>query len=52
MNQRYWTAGFEVASEKFSWQIASYGEEVGTTVNGVTTNKEDRRLTTKIAIRF
>lgn len=52
VHQRYWTAGFEVASEKVSWQVASYGEEVGTTVNGVTTNKEDRRLSTKFAVRF
>jgi hypothetical protein len=44
MNQRYWTAGFEVASEKLSWQVASYGEEIGTTVAGVTTAREDRQL--------
>jgi hypothetical protein len=52
MHQRYWTAGFEVASERISWQIASYGEEIGSTVNGVTTTKEDRRLNTKFSVRF
>ena len=29
-NQRYLTGGFELASERFQFQIASYGEEVGT----------------------
>lgn len=52
MNQRYWTAGFEVASERISWQVASYGEEVGATVNGVAQPKEDRRLSTKLTVRF
>lgn len=47
-NQRYWTAGFELASERFQWQLASYGEEVGT----VDTPKEDRRYTFKFAFRF
>jgi len=47
-NQRYWTAGFEFASEKFQWQVSSYGEEVGTE----TSPKEDRRYTTKISLRF
>lgn len=52
INQRYWTAGFEIASERISWQIASYGEEVGTTVGGVTQSKEDRRLSSKLTVRF
>lgn len=47
-NQRYWTAGMELSSERFQWQIASYGEEVGT----VDTPKEDRRYTFKFAYRF
>jgi hypothetical protein len=47
-NQRYWTAGFELASERFQWQLATYGEEVGT----VDTPKEDRRYTFKFAFRF
>lgn len=47
-NQRYWTAGFELASEKFQWQLATYGEEVGT----AEAPKEDRRYTFKFAFRF
>jgi len=47
-NQRYWTAGFELASEHFQWQIASYGEEVGTS----TATKEDRRVVVKFAYRY
>lgn len=47
-NQRYWTAGMELASERFQWQVATYGEEVGT----VDTPKEDRRYTFKFAFRF
>lgn len=52
LNQRYWTAGFEVASERISWQVASYGEEIGTTVAGVTTAREDRRFNMKFTIRY
>lgn len=47
-NQRYWTAGFEIASEKIQWQVSSYGEEVGTE----TSPKEDRRYSTKLSLRF
>lgn len=47
-NQRYWTAGFELASERFQWQLATYGEEVGTS----DLPKEDRRYTFKFAFRF
>ncbi|MDG0815586.1 PorV/PorQ family protein [Bdellovibrio svalbardensis] len=47
-NQRYWTAGLELASERFQWQLASYGEEIGT----VDTPKEDRRYSLKFAYRF
>ena len=47
-NQRYWTAGFEIASEKLQWQVSSYGEEIGTQA----APREDRRLNTKISVRF
>lgn len=47
-NQRYWTAGFEIASEKLQWQVSSYGEEIGTADEP----KEDRRLNTKLTLRF
>lgn len=52
MNQRYWTAGFEVASERISWQVASYGEEIGTVVAGNITPREDRRYNMKFTVRF
>jgi hypothetical protein len=48
MNQRYWTAGFELATEHTQWQLSSYGEEIG--VNGNTI--EDRRYVLKFAFRF
>lgn len=47
-NQRYWTAGAELASERFQFQLASYGEEVGTSTNNI----EDRRSVMKLAFRF
>lgn len=47
-NQRYWTAGFEIASERVTWQVSSYGEEIGTDVAPL----EDRRLNTKFTVRF
>lgn len=47
-NQRYWTAGFELASERFQWQVATYAEEIGTEL----VPREDRRYNTKITIRF
>ena len=52
LNQGYWTAGFEIASERVSWQVASYGEEVGLGINGAISKKEDRRLNTKLTLRF
>jgi hypothetical protein len=52
LNQSYWTAGFEVASERISWQVASYGEEIGTPVNGIVKQREDRRYNMKITVRF
>jgi hypothetical protein len=48
MNQNYWTAGIELDIANSQLQIASYGEEVGTT----TTKKEDRRYVGKFAWRF
>ena len=48
MNQRYWTGGFEFASEHFQMQLASYGEDVG--ADG--TAEEDRRYIFKFAFRF
>ena len=47
-NQRYATAGIEVASESIAWQLTSYGEEIGTAA----APREDRRLNTKLSIRF
>lgn len=47
-NERYWTAGLELASERFQIQLASYGEEVGT----YPTTTEDRRWVGKFAFRF
>jgi len=47
-NQRYWTAGFELASEHFQWQFATYGEEIGTR----SAPREDRRYAFKFAYRF
>ncbi len=47
-NQRYITGGFELASEHFQFQVATYGEEIGT----LESNKEDRRYAFKFAFRF
>lgn len=47
-HQRYWTAGLEFSSERFQFQIASYGEEIGTQ----SSPKEDRRWAAKAAFRF
>ncbi|MBY0553836.1 hypothetical protein K2P97_04850 [bacterium] len=47
-NQRYATAGLEIASENIVWQLATYGEEIGTQA----APREDRRISTKLAIRF
>lgn len=48
MNQRYWTAGIEFASEHTQFQIASYGEDIG--VDG--SPEEDRRYVFKFSFRF
>lgn len=48
MNGRYYTLGFEMASERVQFQFAFYGEEVGTD----TARKEDRRWNIKAAFRY
>lgn len=47
-NQRYITGGLELASENFQFQVATYGEEIGT----IDSLKEDRRYAFKFAFRF
>jgi hypothetical protein len=47
-HQRYYTLGAELASEFVQWQLASYGEEIGTKA----VPKEDRRYVLKFAFRF
>lgn len=48
LNQNYYTAGIEISSERFAWQISSYGEEIGTKI----LPREDRRYATRILIRY
>lgn len=48
LNQGYYTAGLEISSENFAWQISSYGEEIGT----VDQLKQDRRFATRILLRY
>lgn len=48
MNQKYWTAGVELATESTQIQIASYGEDIGTDGASI----EDRRYVFKFAWRF
>ena len=48
LNQRYWTAGLELAYVGYQLQFASYGEEIGTKANP----REDRRVVAKFAIRY
>lgn len=48
MNQRYYTAGAEFATEQFQLQVASYGEEVGT----YPAKQEDRRYVFKFTMRY
>lgn len=48
MNQKYWTAGLELAMDNYQFQIASYGEDVGDDQ----ASKEDRRYVVKFAFRF
>ena len=48
MNQNYWTAGVELASEHTQFQLATYGEDVG--IDG--TPEEDRRYIFKFSFRY
>lgn len=48
LNQGYWTAGLELAFAAFQFQIASFGEEIGTAND----RQEDRRLSAKFSFRF
>jgi hypothetical protein len=48
MNQRYWTSGIELASDRFQIQAATYGEDIGT--QGAP--REDRRWVGKFSFRF
>jgi hypothetical protein len=48
MNQRYWTGGIELATERFQLQFASYGEDIGTSSKP----REDRRWSSKFVFRF
>lgn len=48
VNQRYWTAGIEIASLNMQFQAATYGEEIGEPG----ARREDRRYIFKFAMRF
>ncbi len=48
MNQTYYTAGFEFASDRMQFQVTTYGEDIGTS----TSPREDRRFLGKFAFRF
>lgn len=48
MNQKYWTAGLEIAMFNYQIQLASYGEDVGSDQ----ASKEDRRYVMKFSFRF
>lgn len=48
MNQKYWTAGLELSMFNYQFQVASYGEDVGSDQ----ASKEDRRYVVKFAFRF
>lgn len=48
VNQRYWTAGVELAIVNYQFQAASYGEDIGT----ADLPKEDRRYVLKFSFRF
>jgi hypothetical protein len=47
-NQKYWTAGMELAMFNYQFQLATYGEEIGT----VSIPREDRRYVLKFSYRF
>ena len=48
MNQKYWTAGLELSMFNYQFQVASYGEDVGSDQ----ASKEDRRYVVKFSFRF
>ncbi len=48
MNGNYWTAGFEIASERTQIQLAYYAEDASTT----STPEEDRRWSLKAVFRY
>lgn len=48
LNQRYWTAGFELSVFNYQFQVASYGEDIGPDESP----REDRRYEAKFAFRF
>lgn len=48
INQKYWTFGFEVASERTQFQFATYGEDVGYDSH----SEESRRYVLKWSYRF
>lgn len=48
MNQRFWTAGMELAIMQFQMQLGSYGEDIGTAAQPI----EDRRYMAKFSVRF
>jgi len=48
MNQAYWTAGMELSMLSYQFQVASYGEDIGTAAAA----REDRRYVVKFSFRF
>lgn len=48
MNQRFYTAGIEFASDRMQFQVTTYGEDIGAS----STALEDRRFLAKFAFRF
>ena len=47
-NQKYWTAGLELATTLYQLQLATYGEDMGTFPH----SREDRRYVVKFALRL
>jgi hypothetical protein len=47
-NQGFWSAGMELVIMQFQMQLASYGEDIGTSLLPV----EDRRYMAKFSVRF
>ena len=47
-HQRYWSGGAELAIQKFQFQFASYGDEIGTD----SAPREDRRYVMKFSFRL